>query len=243
MDRRPNLGVLVPSVNTVIEHDLRWHLPDDVDYTVGRVPLRRSDTAEPLLELQASLPGEATKLGDAGVSAVVLACTAGSMYGPPGRNQELSVLLAAAAHAPAVTATTATLQALQALGARDVAVTTPYLPWVHDMEVAYLRDRGLRVQDFMLQVGPPELLAGVTAAQLCDTVVNGVRALDRLPDAVLVSCANARLFGVITGLEEQLGLPVVTSNQATIWAGLRLLGMSHFPAHWGALASTTEEHS
>jgi len=56
-----------------------------------------------------------------------------------------------------------------------------------------------------------------------------------------VSCANARVFDAVPALELELGLPVVTSNQATLWAGLRLSGVTTFPAHWGALASTTEE--
>jgi maleate isomerase len=42
---------------------------------------------------------------------------------------------------------------------------------------------------------------------------------------VFVSCTNYRTFEVIERLEADLGKPVVTSNQATLWDALRTLGV------------------
>ena len=44
-------------------------------------------------------------------------------------------------------------------------------------------------------------------------------------DAVLISCTGQKTADFITDLEGQLGKPVVTSNQATGWQALKLLGV------------------
>jgi maleate isomerase len=43
-------------------------------------------------------------------------------------------------------------------------------------------------------------------------------------EAVFASCTNLRTFGVIGAVEAELGLPVVTSNQALLWDMLRRAG-------------------
>ena len=42
-------------------------------------------------------------------------------------------------------------------------------------------------------------------------------------DAIVVSCTNLATYDVIATLEDELGKPVVTANQATMWAALRAL--------------------
>ena len=44
-------------------------------------------------------------------------------------------------------------------------------------------------------------------------------------DAYFLSCANISVFPVIEEIEQKLGRPVVTSNQAVIWEALTLLGV------------------
>jgi len=49
---------------------------------------------------------------------------------------------------------------------------------------------------------------------------------DDRADAYFISCANIQSMDVIDELETKLGKPVVTSNQAALWAALRALGIS-----------------
>jgi maleate isomerase len=42
-------------------------------------------------------------------------------------------------------------------------------------------------------------------------------------DAVLISCTNLRTFEIIEDLERDLGIPVVSSNSATLWSALNHL--------------------
>ncbi|MNF07974.1 Arylmalonate decarboxylase [compost metagenome] len=43
-------------------------------------------------------------------------------------------------------------------------------------------------------------------------------------DALLLSCANVRAFEAVEPLERELGVPVVTSNQAVLWDALQQIG-------------------
>ena len=47
----------------------------------------------------------------------------------------------------------------------------------------------------------------------------------RQADAYLMSCTNIQSMAVIEALEQRLGKPVITSNQATLWYCLRACGL------------------
>ena len=42
--------------------------------------------------------------------------------------------------------------------------------------------------------------------------------------AVFISCTNLPTYDVIATLEAELGKPVLTANQVTIWSALRVIG-------------------
>ena len=44
--------------------------------------------------------------------------------------------------------------------------------------------------------------------------------------AVFVACTNLPTYDLIAPLEQELGKPVLTANQVTLWAGLRRLGLT-----------------
>ena len=43
-------------------------------------------------------------------------------------------------------------------------------------------------------------------------------------DAVFVSCTNLATYDLIAPLERELGKPVLTANQVTMWSALRIAG-------------------
>jgi maleate isomerase len=65
-----------------------------------------------------------------------------------------------------------------------------------------------------------------TGKQWPERVYREARKLDHADaDAVFISCTNYRTFEIIERLERDLDLPVVTSNQATLWNTLRRLSV------------------
>ncbi len=69
----------------------------------------------------------------------------------------------------------------------------------------------------------PESWAEVLASQRRDDV-----------DGYILSCANISCFSVIGRMERELGKPLITSNQAVLWAMLRAADASR-PRDLGAL--------
>ena len=54
-------------------------------------------------------------------------------------------------------------------------------------------------------------------------------------DAVFISCTGIRTVGAIASLEQDLGVPVVSANQATFWDALRLSGVRDRVVGFGSL--------
>ena len=57
-------------------------------------------------------------------------------------------------------------------------------------------------------------------------------------DAVLISCSGLHVMDRIQTMEEQLGKPVLTSNQVGLWGCLRALGVPPAEKRLGALFCT-----
>ncbi|MFI6823874.1 aspartate/glutamate racemase family protein [Micromonospora sp. NPDC050187] len=213
------LGFLVPSVNTVIERDLRLSLPATVSAHVARMSIIR-DTPEQLAALADSVPGAATLLSHAAVDSIVFACTSGSLYHGLGYDGEITERITAAAGVPASTTSTAVVAALRSLGLSRVVLVTPYEPWLDELVGAFLGAHGIEVTATAGPALPDPLdTASVPPEEIAAAVVDPGAA-----DGIVISCTAFRGLEAARILRERFGLPVVSSNEATCWEGLRLAG-------------------
>ena len=190
-----------------------------------------------LLDLGAPhrLTGAARELTAHGPQAVMWACTSGSfVYGPDGVHRQAAELTREAG-VPASSTTLAFLAALTHLGVSRVAVAASYPAEVAALFVDCLTAAGLEVV--------ATSVAGIaTAAEVGTLAPDDVRHLaaandDPRAEALLVPDTAMRTLGVLPALEEQLGKPVLTANQVTIWHGLRLAGASPRSSVLGTLFS------
>jgi maleate cis-trans isomerase len=156
----------------------------------------------------------------AGAESVVWACTSGSfVYGWEGAHEQVRAL-ALTAGMPASSTSFAFMHAVRELGAERVAVGATYPDDVADLFAEFLRAGGAEVV----------ALRGsgiITAAEVGTWGEAEVFALAReaddpdaqallLPDTALHTAAH------IPALEKELGKPVLTANQVTVWEALRL---------------------
>ncbi|WP_438361590.1 maleate cis-trans isomerase family protein, partial [Nocardioides massiliensis] len=118
---------------------------------------------------------------------------------------------------------TAVTAALRALGARRLAVVTPYVAPVAAGAVTYLEQTGFEV----VARADLELLSNLEKGRLPVSAAEELaRSVDVAgADAIMISCTNWRTLDRLADLEHHTGLPVVSSNLATLWAGLRLAGV------------------
>jgi maleate isomerase len=58
-------------------------------------------------------------------------------------------------------------------------------------------------------------------------------------DGIFITCTNFRCSDVIEEIENDSGIPVVTSNQATAWHLMKLLGINDVVEGYGQLLRKT----
>lgn len=227
------VGLLVPSVNTMVEPEF-WRLAPPTA-SVHSARMRNStcgvDDARRML---AHAERAADEVGSALVDIVAFACTASSFV--DGREGEAALRdsIAAAANAPAITTSGAVAEALRSLGSHRVALYTPYPAELNDHEEEFLATQGIEtVCAYGLGITAAVEIADVTANELRDFV--DAQPPPAAADTIFLSCTNLATFEVIRPLEAAYGLPVVSSNSATFAAVAQRLGWQ-IPATLGALA-------
>lgn len=233
---RAKLGLIVPPTNTVNEAEWARMVPPGVTFHTHRMPLHADTTSEAgKRALMDDLAGVFAMLKQARVDAIAYACTAGSMINPV---ESLPETLTQASGVPAVTTSAAIVAALRALGVRRLSVATPYAQRLNDHETHFLEENGFAVERLIgLGIGasgPHEYV------RIAETPLDAVRAHARAAfvpgsDALLITCTDFPTLPLVAELEDELGVPVVTSNQATFWAMLRKSGLDDRFDGFGAL--------
>lgn len=225
-DPAGGIGVIVP-FDFALDRELwRW-VPEPVELHLTRTPFVPSPvTAEMARAISDPEPvRSATRdLLHPGTGVVAYACTSGSFVdGVAGERALLDVMHEAGAR-HALTTAGALVSALGALGAGRVAIVTPYVDSLTELLGAFLAAHGISSTS-AVGLG----LLGQIWRVSYDEVVAAARAADR-PDAeaVFISCTNLATYDVIAPLERELGKPVLTANQVTMWAALQAMGV---PAH------------
>lgn len=217
---RGRLGLIVPSSNSTNEPEFARWLPDGVSLHTARMRLEGVD-AESLGAMADEIERCTDLLATADVDAIAYGCTTGSLVHGPGYDEEIEGRIESAADVPAVATAASVKRAFARLGLERLAITTPYVEDLNDREVEFLTDAGYEVvamDGLGIDHNP-----GI-GAQTPETAYRRARALPTADaDGVFISCTNYRTFEIVASLEADLGMPVVTSNQATLWDALRRL--------------------
>ncbi|QLK24336.1 aspartate/glutamate racemase family protein [Natrinema zhouii] len=214
--RNGRVGLIVPSSNTTVEPEFRAFLPNEVTVHGARMALE-SVTVDELDAMSDDAARAAELLGHADVDAVAYACTTGSLIHGPGFDAELEERLREAAGVPAVATARSVVRALKALEADRIAVATPYTSELDEKEREFLAESGFDVASIDGRgLAANTEIGALTPDDASRQVLEHVGSDDDL-DAVFVSCTNYRSLAAIDALEAKLGVPVITSNGATLW--------------------------
>ena len=215
---RGRLGLIVPSSNTTMEMELHDYLPEGVSLHTTRIPLKNV-TEEELVKMNTLAVEGAKLLRDAGVELILYGCTSGSLIGGKDYEKKLEMEIEEEVTVPVISTSTAVIEALKMLDAREIIVITPYTDEINVREKEFLEAndftvldiRGLGIEDNQ-DIGKLEPYSAYRLAK--------ASFMDEA-EAIFISCTNWRTFEIIEALENDLGVPVVTSNQASLWLALR----------------------
>jgi len=150
------------------------------------------------------------------LDAVCYACTAGSFVHGYEADRAFREELTGRAGRPVLSMASTLVDAAQALGVSRVSVAAPYEEWLVDRLAGYLESAGITVSGTAWLGQQANVAHGPETAR--DLAVQAYR-----PDAeaVIVSCGNFRTLEVIESTEAELGVPIISSNQAAIWSMAR----------------------
>ena len=229
---RRRIGLLLPSSNTTQEPEFVRVMPEGVTLHVARLPLQNVDAAS-TARLVEDIETESRKLADAAVDAIVLAATAPSLRNGIGYDQELITRIETASGKRATTASTALVEALKLLNVQRLALAAPWTEATNATAAAFITASGFTVTAQVAMGLVSNLDIGLLDEQ---TAYETGLAADRpTAQAVMLACGNWPTLGIVDRLEAAIAKPVLTTNQVSLWAVLRLAGY-HAPVFgWGAL--------
>ena len=223
---RARLGVLVPFTNTNLEPDLAMMAPPGMSIHIARMGGYDADETPDEHQMKglgsAGLDEPLSLLLGAQPDVILYGCTSATLTHGPDFDRALAKRIHDVCGARTVTAAGALVSALRHIGAAQVGFASPYVPAINDMAVDFLTTEGIEV------VARSEVTARLSNEGQGAMTPEAVLALGAAADfqdaeALVLSCTDMRSVEIISQLEEAAGKPVITSNQASLFAALQHL--------------------
>lgn len=237
---RGRIGLLVPASNTTMESELYKMLPEGISLHTGRVLLTEGNE-QGLIKMNTFAAKAAEELATANVDLIIYGCTSGSFMKGEEFNAELTKQLSRASGVKVITTSTAVKTALTNLRMTKIGLITPYPENRNVWARSWLKSLGIEAS-LTVQLLPSDESETVTNAAICrlhpEIVYKDIRRHNLVTvNGLFLSCTNLRTIEVIETLKDGLGIPVVTSNQASMWAALREIGYTKPIKAYGKLFS------
>ena len=250
---KARIGMFIVSSEAVPEAEWWAMAPSGISVHAARVkastPWAKWDSDGTAVTLERDLEHGAQQFSDMRLSAVVVGHSSSSLLGGKGWDEAVVKRLSQIV-GPDTQVTTNGLDCMAAL--RASGVEKPYLvfpawfgPSVHEKGAQYFKDHGFAPAGHMqFDPGrnwrdlPPERLypEGMGFEQDIESLYRQVRSsCPDEADGILIVGTGFRCVGVVQSLEQDLGKPVVSANQASLWHCLRLSGISTPIAGYGRL--------
>jgi len=254
---RAKVGLIVVGPNLNPTPEIARMLPDYVQIRETRIHMDPVVNVEECSKLSEPL-GEAAALLGEGLSspllgnrsAIAFACTAGSLVGGPGWDKnEIEMMKNATADCactraipvmesqskgiPCTTTATAAEEAMRFMGFKKIVIAGPYIEEINERFRVFYKESGFDVLN-VVGLGIEDLyeMGATKPSQAYQSAMNAV-----VPgaDGIFITCTNFRCSDVIEEIEQDAGIPVVTSNQATAWHLMKLLGINDVVDGYGEL--------
>ncbi len=226
-----SIGLIIPSGNRLTEPQFNAYLPPSIGVHVTRLRMT-GKFRKPLGELKRPLTEAAEALSDIDPGVIVFHCTANSMESGLAHEKALVDIIEQASGCPTITTAQALTQAFGQSGIKKLVLISPYVKATNQLEVNYLTETGFTVLHELGLGLEPHAYSTVTPQEWKSIVKENARTD---ADGYFLSCTNTRMIEAIEDLEKELDKPVINSNQATIWACLKKLGIPHTNKKLGRL--------
>ncbi len=232
------IGVLVPFTNTNLEPDMMRMCPRGVSVHFTRIdgyPVDEIPASDQMQDMGEADISEALHL-IAGVrpDVVLYGCTSATLTHGLDFDRDLAGRIKATTGAKAITAAGAMLAALGELGANKVGFASPYVGEVNTQAIRFLADAGIETVK-CTDVGKALSNHEQGALTPDDVFDLAVRADCEDAQVIVMACTDLRAGEAIRKIEAELNKPVVTVNQAMMFAVMKGLTPNAVAPNFGRL--------
>ena len=238
---RGRVGLIVPATNTTVEYEFWRIAPEGISRQFSRMEyLETQDPKEKekyLFSMGDYAIDAAKRIAAVKPDIIAFCCTSGSFIKGKEYDKEIIAKIEKETNIPAITTSTAVLEAFKYLNLKKIAMATPYHKEVYEKEVQFFEES---IPNFkVISMENLGIVSGLEKGNLfpSSSYISAKEADRADAEAVFISCTAWRTFEIIELLEEDLGKPVITSNQATIWAIFKKMGL-HKVEGYGKLLRT-----
>ena len=228
---RAKIGVIVPSTNTVVEHDFARLRPPGVTFHSSRFLVEAPDLSsdEAFLHfldlIRDTIPTAVHDIMTCKPDHILMGMSAETFWGGKEGNAAFSDRVRAIAGDIGVTSGAAACNAaLERLDISKIACLTPYQPAADEQVYGYFTECGYEVKRVRgLRCDSATSIADVTP----DTLVEVLKEIDGDDIDAIVQCGtNLSMVEVADQAERWLGKPVLAINAICLWHALRTLGIA-----------------
>ena len=231
---RARLGFILMSTDPSAEGDFKDMAPEGVAVYITRLKTDDHTTNETLARHIDHMADAASRLQpEAKPDVVSYSCTSGSIV--IGKERVMDEIRKGAPWARPMCLVQGVLDALAEIGAKKLVVGTPYLDEINTSEAEFLVQQGYDVLDIQgLNIASGWDMGLVTPAYWKKFAIE----IDRpAADAIFLSCGGIRALEAAEEIEQAIGKPVITSNQAQFWSCLRRAGITDRLTGFGQIFS------
>ena len=226
---RGRVGVVVPYTNTNLELDLFNMRPAGVSLHFTRVAGYDANCLPGTDEMKrmANTPVDAALdlLAAIQPGVVLYGCASASLALGLEGDRALAARMSAQCGTRVITAAGAIVQALTELALSNIAICSPYDRTLSESTANFFITAGFGVTSTSTpEQGLDSLEQGLISP---DEVVELALEADRKnAEAIVIACTDMRAVECIDAIEARLGKPVISSNQALMYAALGELGIT-----------------
>jgi len=228
------IGVISLATDFNIETDLRQLYPSSVAFFTSRVKNINPLTIDNLRSMAPAITATAdTILPGTKLDAIIYACTSGTVAIGVERIKEL--IHQARPGVPVTNPINAALCAFQQFEARKISILTPYTEAVNLQIAKFFSEQGYEVLNIAgFGFEDDTAMSYITPQDIADAAIASCDANAQL---MFISCTALRASVVLEQVEQRLGIPVISSNQALAWHSLQLLNYPSPVTGFGRLLS------
>ena len=219
---RAKLGFILMSTDLAAESDFFDMAPNDVAIHITRLKTDDHTTNETLSKHIEFMADAASRIQpDTKPNVISYSCTSGSIV--IGEEKIKEEIKKGAPHTIPMTLVTGVVDALEELKVKNLVVGTPYLDEINTKEAEFLINKGFSV----LNIQGLNLTKGIEFGTVTPEywIKFALEINEAAADAIFLSCGGIRSTEVIDRIEQKVGKPVITSNQAQMWSCLRRAGV------------------